>query len=117
MKPVNKVIFPLDTSWGLDERGYSPNLSYQLVWLSGMVPFAHAQQILADIGQLEVATTTLWEQVQHHGARLHAHILDNQAHVSVERTRWHSQHYDPQMTRCISIDGGWSACATRVGKR
>lgn len=106
VKPVNKGIFPLDASWGLDERGYSPNLSYQLVWLSGLVTFAHAQQILEDIGQLGVATTTLWEQVHSHGARLHAHTLENQAHVSVERTRWHSQHYDPKMTRCVSIDGG-----------
>jgi hypothetical protein len=81
-------------------------LSYQLVWLSGLVPFAHAQQILQDIGQLDVATTTLWEQVHHHGERLHAQTLDNQAHVSVKRTRWHSQQYDPKMTRCVSIDGG-----------
>ena len=106
MRPVRQVIFPLDTSWNLDERGYSPNLSYQLVWLSGLVAFAHAQQILEDIGQIEVATTTLWEQVQHHGARLQAHVLRNQARVSIERTRWQSQHYNPKMTRCVSIDGG-----------
>ena len=106
VRPVRQVIFPLDESWELDERGYSPHLSYQLVWLSGLVTFAQAQQILEDIGQLKVATTTLWEQVQHHGARLHASVLQHQTRVSVERTRWHSQHYDPNMTRCVSMDGG-----------
>lgn len=106
VRPVKRVISPLDTSWNLDARGYSPNLSYQLLWLSGLVTFAHARQILEDIGQLEVATTTLWEQVQHHGAGLHTYLLQNQAYVSVERTRWHTQHYDPEMTRCVSIDGG-----------
>ena len=106
MKPVVKVIFPLDKRWELDERGYSPNLAYQLVWLSGLVTFAHAQQILEDIGQLSVATTTLWEQVQVHGERLSQYMSQSQQQVSVERTRWHSQHYAPKMKRCVSMDGG-----------
>jgi len=106
VKPVSKVIFPLDASWGLDGRGYSPNLSYQLVWLSGLVPFAEAQQILSDVGQLEVAKTTLWEQVQAHGERLEAQVCQTRQQVSVERTRWHSDRYDPGLSRCVSMDGG-----------
>ena len=105
-KPVKQVIFPLDERWGLDNRGYSPNLSYELVWLSGLVTFAHAQQILEDIGQRQITTTTLWEQVQTHGERLQAHVLQTQDHVSVERTRWDTQHYNAKMTRCVSMDGG-----------
>lgn len=77
-----------------------------MVWLSGLVTFAHAQQILEDIGQLNVATTTLWEQVQVQGERLQAYVSQTQQHVSVERTRWHHQLYDPKMKRCVSIDGG-----------
>lgn len=103
---MRQVIFPLDERWGLDKCGYSPSLSYQVVWLSGLVTFAHAQQILCDVGQIDITKTTLWEHVQHHGARLHAHGLQTQAHVSVERTRWETQHYDPKMTRCVSVDGG-----------
>jgi len=106
VKPVNKVFFPLDERWGLDDGGYSPNLSYILVWLSGLVTFAHAQQILADIGQVDIATTTVWEQVQRHGERLCEHVAQKQNDVSVERTRWHHQRYDPRMRRCVSIDGG-----------
>lgn len=106
MRPAEKVIFPLDERWQLDQRGYSPRLSYQLLWLSGLVTFAHAHQILEDIGQISVATTTLWEQVQVHGERLWEHVSQSQEHVSVERTRWNSQQYDPKMTRCVSIDGG-----------
>ena len=80
-KPAKQVIFPLDERWGLDHRGYSPNLSYELVWLSGLVTFAHAQQILEDIGQRQVAKTTLWEQVQTHGERLQAHVLQTDFQV------------------------------------
>ncbi len=90
----------------MDARGYSPNLSYQLVWLSGLVPFAQARQILEEVGQWQVATTTLWEQVPDHGERLQNHVVQIQAHVSVERTRWQSENYDPKMTRCVSMDGG-----------
>lgn len=106
VKRAAQVIFPLDERWDLDNRGYSPQLSYQFVWLSGLVSFAHAQQILEDIGQVHVATTTLWEQVQAHGERLQACVSKQQAQVSVERTRWNAQDYDRQKKRCISVDGG-----------
>jgi hypothetical protein len=81
-------------------------LSYQVVRLSGLVPFAQVEQILAEVGQIQIGTTSIWEQMQVHGERLHQMVTDEQAHVSVERTRWLQQAYDPFLTRCISIDGG-----------
>ena len=68
---VNRVISPLDEQWELDARGYSSGLGYQLVWLSGLVPFAQVQQIIADVGQNAVNKTVIWEQAQAHANRLH----------------------------------------------
>lgn len=106
MSSVEEVIFPLDEHWQVDERGYSSTLSYQILWLSGLVPFADVHQILGDVGQIKIGTTTIWEQSQVHGERLRQSQLKEQRHISVERTRWQSEHYDPCLCRCVSMDGG-----------
>ena len=101
-----QVIFPLDEQWQVDERGYSSGLSYQVVWLSALVPFGEVHQILNEVGQINMGATTIWELNQSHAERLHQARLKEQAHVSVERTRWHSEQYDPFLCRCVSMDGG-----------
>lgn len=103
---VEQVIFPLDEQWQVDERGYSSGLSYQVVWLSALVPFSEVHQILNEVGQMNMGATTIWELNQNHAERLHQAQLKEQAHVSVERTRWHSEQYDPFLCRCVSVDGG-----------
>lgn len=106
MKGVTGDIFPLDEQWQVDNRGYSSALSYQLVWLSGLLPFAQVEQIAADVGQLQVSKTGIWEQTQVHGERLRQAVQAQQQQVSVERTRWEHERYDPFLRRCISMDGG-----------
>lgn len=90
----------------MDERGYSSGLSYQVLWLSALVPFAEVAQILNEVGQMSIGSTTIWEQCQVHAERLHQAQVKEQAHVSVERTRWQSEQYDPFLCRCVSMDGG-----------
>jgi hypothetical protein len=103
---VRAAIFPLDEQWQVDHRGYSHQLSYQLLWLSSLVPFAQVEQILIDVGQIRVSKTSIWEQTQVHGERLQRAVKTEQKQVSVERTRWFQQRYDPFLTRCVSMDGG-----------
>ena len=90
----------------MDKRGYSSQLAYQLVWLSGHVPFAVAQQILEQLTQLHIGATTIWGQAQDHGERLRQYHLAQQQQTSVERTRWTQAQYDAFSKRSISIDGG-----------
>lgn len=70
------------------------------------MPFGEVHQILDELGQIDLGSTTIWEVNQAHSERLHQAQLKEQAHVSVERTRWHSEQYDPFRCRCVSIDGG-----------
>lgn len=106
MSGVGQVIFPLDKQWQVDERGYSNGLSYQVVWLSALLPFSEVHQILNDVGQIGMGATTIWEVNQCHSERLHQAHVKARTHVSVERTRWHSERYDPFLCRCVSMDGG-----------
>jgi hypothetical protein len=100
------VFFPLDERWQVDGSGYSSALSYQLVWLSGLVPYTQVAQIMTEVGQRTVSKTNLWEQTRSHGERLQQVVQTQQVQVSIERTRWHHERYDPFLTRCVSIDGG-----------
>lgn len=114
MTRAKRVIFPLDKRWQLDGRGYSSELSYQVVWLSALVPFSEVHQILSEIGQIGIGATTLWEVNQVHSERLHQAQLSEHEHVSVERTRWNSQLYDPFSCRYVSMDGGM-VCILKEG--
>ena len=103
---VGQVFSPLDNKWQVDARGYSSQFAYQVVWLSGHVPFAVVSQIFAQLTQRSIGSTTIWEQTQGHGERLVAHQEGQERQTRVERTRWNQQDYDPFSKRCLSIDGG-----------
>lgn len=103
---VNAVFFPLDSRWRLDSSRLSAELSKQVVWLSGMLPFAHASRVLERLAQVQIPTTTLWEQTQRQGQRLQAEVEHQREQVSVERTRWEHWRYDPRLFRSLSLDGG-----------
>ena len=104
--PVGQVFSPLDKVWQVDARGYSSQFAYQVLWLSGHVPFAVASQLLEQLAQVALGTTTIWEQIQVHGERLVAYQATQQGQTGVERTRWDHHHYDPFLKRCLSMDGG-----------
>ena len=103
---VGQVFSPLDKAWQIDSRGYSCQFAYEVVWLSGHVPFAVVSQIFAQLTQISIGATTVWEQTQVHGERLVAYQETQERQTSVERTRWNQQAYDPFSKRCLSIDGG-----------
>lgn len=103
---VGQVFSPLDKEWQVDSRGYSSQFAYQIVWLSGQVPFAVAHQIFAELAQVSIGATTVWEQTQVYGERLGQHQHKQEQQTGVERTRWDQAQYNAFDTRCISIDGG-----------
>jgi hypothetical protein len=54
----------------LKQGQWSEGLAKQTVWLSGMVPFEAATQILQEIGQVAVSTSSVWRLTQKWGQKL-----------------------------------------------
>jgi len=58
----------LDEQLELWERHWSPELSRQMVWLSGVSPsFEKAEETLARIGRVCVSDSSVWRQVEKWG--------------------------------------------------
>jgi hypothetical protein len=74
------------------------------VWLSTLLAFEQAAQVLERIGGHHIATTTLWEHSQQVGAAWVEQDL--QTHISVERTCWEQRQYQPFLRKSVGIDGG-----------
>ena len=70
------------------------------------MPFAHASQLLHRLCGIAVPRSTVWEQVEREGAKLHAWSTRQQQTRSPERDRWEDQRYNPHARKSISLDGG-----------
>jgi hypothetical protein len=75
-----------------------------VVWLSVLLPYAQASEVLSRIGRHDLSTTTLWEHTQSVGAAWLAH--DQHEYVGVERTRWEARDYQPRLRKSVGMDGG-----------
>ena len=88
----------------LHHNSLSPLLARNAVWLSSLLPYEQAEQVLARIGGYLIPATTLWEQTQQRGqVRL---SKQQKLQVGVERTRWETGNYQAQLRQSVSIDGG-----------
>jgi hypothetical protein len=75
-----------------------------VVWLSALLPYAQASEVLSRIGHQAMPATTLWEHTQQVGAAWLAQ--EQQTTVSVERTCWEQRDYQPFLRKSVGIDGG-----------
>ncbi len=71
---MGPVFSPLDKAWDLDASVYSPELKRDLVWLSGWLPYAQAEAVMARIGKRTISDSSLWRTVARQGHRLTAAI-------------------------------------------
>ena len=99
---VERAFFPLDKRWGLDASGYSPELKRQMVWLSGLVPYAQAEAVMQRIGKRTISDSSLWRMVERQGHRLTAEALPSEAKRAVP------DENDALSTwgKMLSMDGG-----------
>jgi len=72
VRGVGSVFFPLDKAWGLDASVYSPELKRHLVWLSGLLSYAQAEEVMRRIGKHAISDSSLWRTVERQGHRLTA---------------------------------------------
>jgi hypothetical protein len=68
---VGQGFFPLDQQLKVN-GGQSENVSRLSVWLSGLVPFAQAAEILDQVGQITCSRGKVWEQAQRWGEQFQA---------------------------------------------
>ena len=68
MTAVKAVFFPLDEQLGLIER-WSQGLVKQVIWLSGLVVFERAEEILGRVGQIAISDSSIWRRAQEGGER------------------------------------------------
>jgi hypothetical protein len=99
---VGPAFFPLDRRWDLDMSGYSPELKRQMVWLSGLLPYAQAEAVMARIGKRRISDSSLWRAVEQQGQRLDTEVEPRRSEPFGAETR-DGQWIWGQM---LSMDGG-----------
>lgn len=101
-----QAFFPLDERWGLTDGVYSPELARQMVWLSGLLPYAEAAQVFERIGHRVIPSSSLWRQTQQHGQRLKQHLAQQRERVAPERVVLPPPGQDHAHRKGLSLDGG-----------
>jgi hypothetical protein len=64
---VASAFSPLDRQLQVPDKHWSEQVSKLAVWLSGLVPYEQAEQILARVGQITMSDSSLWRRVQRWG--------------------------------------------------
>lgn len=87
--PTVKVGFsPLGAQLDVVGEHLTPDVARQAVWLAGLVPYRQAEEILAEIGQVTVPSTTIWRQVQQAGTQFGAQEEVERAQATAVPAKW-----------------------------
>ena len=105
-KPAKAGISPLDEQLKLTGSGFSHELSKQMVWLSGLLPYEQCEQVMERIGERYVSDSSIWRQTQRYGARMEAEVDHQRQQVSVEHIRLPDAKHDHEQRKAVSMDGG-----------
>ena len=106
VQAVERGVFPQDEQWGVNETVYSTAMARQMVWLSGLLPYAQCEAVFARIGERFIPSSSIWRQTQHHGERLQTYVEQRREQVSVARVVLPDARYDHDQRKAVSIDGG-----------
>ena len=90
VRPVAQVFFPLDSQLRLWDTHWSEQVAKQAVWLSGLVTFEQAAEILQRVGQIAMVTSSVWQRSAKWGAQLQAVEAQQCAVASALPRAWQS---------------------------
>lgn len=65
--------YPADEALGIHSY-YSPQVKRLAVKLAALLPYAEAEELMAELAQINISDTTIWEQVQEVGAAAEAYL-------------------------------------------
>jgi hypothetical protein len=66
------AFFPLDEQLLLWEKHWSEQVAKQAVWLSGLVAYEEAAEILQRVGQIAISKSSIWRRVKRWGTAMQA---------------------------------------------
>jgi hypothetical protein len=81
-------------------------MQQQMVWLSGLLPYAQVEQVFARLTGQMIPDASIWVEAQRVGQRLCEQMAQQRQQVSVERTQWEHRRYDPHARKSVAFDGG-----------
>jgi hypothetical protein len=81
-------------------------MAQQMVWLSGLLPYAQCVEVFERIGQCRIGASSLWRRVQAYGEPLLEATRHQQAQVSPERVQLGAAATDHAQVKGVSMDGG-----------
>lgn len=80
--------FPLSEQLQVVEEHFSQGVARQAVWLAGLVPYAQAAAILAEIGQVTISATSIWRRLQAWGSQFAALEEAERAQANALPEKW-----------------------------
>lgn len=78
---ARRGLFPLDEQLALYQRQWSEGVAQLAVWLSGLLDYAQAAEVLDKVGQIAISLTSVWRQANYWGAQL-KHQEDTQRAIA-----------------------------------
>lgn len=77
-----------------------------MVWLSGLLPYEHAQAVFERVGKRLIPASSIWRITQEHGTQLRAVVEQDRCRVALGQTSLHAASFDHQQAKGVSMDGG-----------
>jgi hypothetical protein len=92
---------------GLKANHWSEGLLKLMVWLSGIVEYEQAEQVLHRVGQMEVSDSSIWRQVQQWGQSFQALYEAERMRANVLPGRWGAprRQAEPKGRMGAAMDG------------
>ncbi len=100
-------LFPLQSQLEQSDAGWSEGVARQATWLSGLVPFAQAERILQEIGQIPISRCLKKKYSQTWGAQFGALEQTERAAANVVPEQWQppSRAVVPDQRMGVAMDG------------
>jgi hypothetical protein len=86
---------------------WSEGVRKQEVWLSGLLPYENATEVLERIGQVGISKSSVWRQAQSSGAQIHAFEEKERAEAMILPGKWETMPIEDAGKRMgAAMDGG-----------
>jgi hypothetical protein len=104
---VNSGFFPLNAQLELWDEGWSESVARQAVWLGGLLPYAQAEAVLQEIGQLNISRSSIWRRMDVWGAKFKELEAAEQTKANAVPEKWQppSREVVPDRRMGVALDG------------